>query len=133
MKKILMLLAMLTSLPASAETLLRCEGIDGNAFYVGEKSWVKDGGKSIKLNLVKNGKDFDVLIGDTGGLETISNMGGDVYPLGSTDGLFTILAAYGGGHAELYTFDLQRKKLFLSQHKTLGMIKKVAAYKGDCF
>ena len=44
MKKILMLLAMLTSLPASAETLLRCEGIDGNAFYVGEKSWVKDGG-----------------------------------------------------------------------------------------
>ena len=57
MKKTLMLLLALASLPASAETLLRCEGIDGNAFYVGEKSWVKDGGKSIKLNLVKNGKE----------------------------------------------------------------------------
>jgi hypothetical protein len=70
MKKILIILAILTSLPASAETLLRCEGIDGNAFYVGEKSWVKDGGKSIKLNLVKNGKDYDVLIGDTGRPDT---------------------------------------------------------------
>jgi hypothetical protein len=133
MKKTLMLLVVFISLPASAETVLRCAGIDGNAFYVGEKSWVKDGGAGIKLNLVKNGNDYDVLIGDAGGLETIRNMGGDVYPLGSTDGLFTILAAYGGGHAELYTFDLQRKKLFLSQHKTLGLIKKVAAYQGDCF
>ena len=70
MKKTLMLLLALASLPASAETLLRCEGIDGNAFYVGEKSWVKDGGKSIKLNLVKNGKDYDVLIGDTGRPDT---------------------------------------------------------------
>jgi hypothetical protein len=34
-KKNLMLLLALASLPASAETLLPCEGIDGNAFYVG--------------------------------------------------------------------------------------------------
>ena len=117
---------------SAAQTVISCTGIQGKAFYSQEGKWVDDGGTKIRLDLILNNDQFDISIGDLAGPTTIKSMGGQVYLLGNSDNKATILATYGNGHSELYTYDFNAKKVYLSQHRTAGSFQKFSTYEGDC-
>ncbi len=116
---------------ASAQTVMYCTGIKGKAIYANEGKWIDDGG-SIRLDLVLNNEQLDISIDDLAGPTTIRWMGGEIFFLGYNDGKATLLASYGGGHSELYTYDLNNRKIYLSQHRTTGTVQKFASYTGYC-
>ena len=96
---------------SAAQTVISCTGIQGKAFYSQEGKWVDDGGTKIRLDLILNNDQFDISIGDLAGPTTIKSMGGQVYLLGNSDNKATILATYGNGHSELYTYDFNAKSI----------------------
>ena len=119
------------SYTASAQTVMYCRGIEGKTIYADEGRWLDDGG-SIRLDLVLNNEQLDISIDDLAGPTTIRWMGGEIFLLGYQAGKATLLASYGGGHSELYTYDFFNNKVYLSQHRTTGTIKKFASYVGTC-
>ena len=116
---------------ASAQTVMYCTGIKGKTIYANEGKWLDDGG-SIRLDLVLDNEQLDISIDDLAGPTTIRWMGGESFFLGYNAGKATLLASYGGGNSELYTYDLTNRKVYLSQHRTTGTVQKFASYMGDC-
>ena len=121
---------------AQANVLIQCSNPSGKVFYPAEDRWVDDGirGGKFAVGLVDN--EFDLLFVDaTGNLNSASADGGTVYPVYLGADRFTLVVAYSDGNTELFSFDLQERTFYLTQHKMFNDVRffhKFGTYKGKC-
>jgi hypothetical protein len=96
----------------------------------------KDGISGAKTSVVvtqENG--FDILFIDAmGKIKSAVAQGAKVAPLSNGDnGIISLLMIYPAEHIEIYSYDINRKKLLLTQHKYDGIIaRKASMFESDC-
>ena len=124
-----------------ANTLLTCDAPKGKGyFYEGvmipknQAGWSDDGMSKGSFSLIKNKNKFDILYKDaSGALVSSTADGGMVVPLGNNKINFTFLVSYPNITAELFTFNIVKKKLAFSQHKYgSSMMDKRVLFVANC-
>ena len=135
----LFLASFAAALPAKGQTIIECEGSFGKAFYyddspeTGEQvGWVDDGITDGSVVLVRSGDALDIILRDTVGTISATAEGATVILLEVRDPFIEVLVSYPQGAKELYTFDLQERRLAWSQHKFGVMFDKAATFLADC-
>ncbi len=125
--------------PISAQTIIECSGSAGKAYYFDNDpqtdeptGWVDDGISAGSVVLVRNGEALDIIIRDAFGTMSASAEGATVVLLEFRDPFIEVLVSYSQGAKELYTFDLQARRLIWSQHKFGVMFDKAHTFLADC-
>ncbi|MDA9230644.1 hypothetical protein N9P30_02310 [Alphaproteobacteria bacterium] len=139
MIRTLIIIPLLFATPVWAETIIRCGEISGTAYYLpsgkmaGE--WVEDKAGGSSFTLVQNGgedTDFDILFGDGAGVNSVKSQGGQLFLRRYEHPAVTFFAEYKDLY-EIWSFNLGKKEMLLSQHRFGGLVPKVSLYKAQCF
>ena len=133
------IISLLFALPASAETIIQCGGSAGWAYYFGDitaqqkdEGWMQDGISKGGIALTREGNDLDILMKDSVGMMSVKGEGATVQLVDAYGAFITVLVNYPQGSKEIYTFDIERKKVSWSQHKFGVMFDKVTTMIADC-
>ena len=131
--------SLLIVLPASAETIIQCGSSGGWAYYFGDtnieqkdEGWMQDGISKGGIALTREGNDLDILMKDSIGMMSVKGEGATVQLVDAYGAFITVLVSYPQGSKEMYTFDIERKKVSWSQHKFGVMFDKVSTMIADC-
>lgn len=140
---ILAIILMAFSSGLSAETLFTCGESSGWSYNFSggmvpdsKTGFQKDGISGAKTSVVvtqENG--FDILFIDAmGKIKSAVAQGAKVAPLSNGDnGIISLLMIYPAELIEIYSYDINRKKLLLTQHKYDGIIaRKASMFESDC-
>jgi len=124
---------------AWGETIIECDGGQGKAFYYdndpetgAQIGWIDDDMTDGAIVLVINGDSADIIIKDAIGTISASAEGATVTVLDVHEPFVDVLVAYPQGPKELYTFDLDLRRVAWSQHKFGVMFDKAQTFVADC-
>jgi hypothetical protein len=97
----------------------------------------KDGISGGKTSVVlTEDTSFDILFIDaSGAIKSAVAQGAIVAPMSKGDnGIISLLMIYPAELIEIYSYDINRKKLLLTQHKYDGIIaRKASMFESDCY
>lgn len=124
----------------AATVLFECGASDGWEFYPGgglvpkdRSGWTQGGISNGRIQLVISGdNDADLIHLDAAGINSARSHGAEIILVGQTERYATVLVSYADSVKEMYTYDMQGKKLFWTQHKFGVLIDKLAAFTSDC-
>ena len=125
---------------ATAEIIAKCKPLKGYAYWSpgsmiakDKVGWGTDSISSSSIVLVRNGKDYDIRFRDLKGSESgTREQGGKVFLVNQTASSIVLLAIYGGGTTEIYSYNFQTKKLSYFADKLGGMIPSAKLLIGPC-
>ncbi len=135
-------LAVMLAGPAGAKVIASCGPLAGHGYYFplpwtkpGELGWEEEQLNSTSV-LVKSGETLDLIItgrkpgGGGTWTRSASDYGAPVVKVGGSKDIWHVLVAWGPD-TELYSFDLKRKQLALTAHKT-GLLDLARVLVGPC-
>lgn len=129
----------LLAAPSHAGVLATCGGSEGMTYVfegglveAGSDGWQKDGISKGTIQLLQDGDDLDLIIGDsTGGTRSAKADGATVVLLAAPD-RGPVVGAFYPMAVEVYDFDLTHHQVSWTQTKFSGLVDKTSIFVAPC-
>jgi hypothetical protein len=106
--------------------------LEGGLVQAGAGGWQKDGISNGTIQLLQDGQDLDIVVGDaTGGTRSAKADGATVVLL-ATPERGPIVGAFYPLASEVYDFDLTHHQVSWTQTKFSGLVDKTSLFVAPC-